>query len=57
MSITQIMRGRTIDELSETERDIVLRLMADPEILRLIYEAEKSGVDIKQLLSNIRKAS
>lgn len=50
MSINQILHGRKLEELNDTERDIVLRLMADPETLRLLYEAEKDGLDVKKLL-------
>lgn len=50
MGIDQILRGRKIDDLTPIEKDIVLRLIADPEIIQLIYEATKEGFDVKQLL-------
>lgn len=50
MSVNQIMRGRTLEELTPAERDIVLKLTADPEILELLHQAKSEGVDIKQLL-------
>ena len=50
MNVNQIMRGREIENLNPIEKDVVLRLVADPEILQLIYEAQKDGFDVKQLL-------
>ncbi len=57
MSVEQILRGRKLDELNPTEKDIVLRLMADPETLQLIYEAEQSGFDVRSLLKISLKRS
>lgn len=50
MTVKQILRGRGMDELTGEERDIVLRLTADREILQLLYEAQQEGLDVKTLL-------
>lgn len=56
MSVSQIMRGRTLEELNPVERDIVLKLTADPEVLELLHQAKAEGVDVKQLLkATLRK--
>lgn len=50
MSVNQILRGRKLDDLTAAEREIVLKLTADPEILELLHQAKDEGVDVKQLL-------
>ena len=50
MSVNQILRGRKLDDLTAAEREIVLKLTADPEILELLRQAKDEGVDVKQLL-------
>lgn len=50
MTVKQIMRGRSMEELNDTEREIILRLTADREILQLLYEAQQEGFDVKTLL-------
>jgi hypothetical protein len=57
MTISQILRGRNLDELTDVERDIVLRLGADTEELRLISEAKAAGLDVKKLLREHLKKS
>jgi len=57
MSIDQILRGRNLDELNPTEKEIILRLLPDPEILQLLYDAKKEGIDAKQLLKISLKRS
>ena len=50
MSVNQILRGRKLDDLTAAEREIVLKLTADPEILELLHQAKDEGVDVKQPL-------
>ena len=50
MTIAQILRGRKIENLNAAEKDTVLRLMADPKELELLYEAKRDGEDPAQLL-------
>jgi hypothetical protein len=57
MTVEQILRGRKIEELNDTEREIVLRLSTDSEILQLIYEGQRDGIDVKQLLKISLKRS
>lgn len=57
MSIDQILRGRDLDDLSPIEKEIILRLLPDPEILQLLYDAKKEGIDAKQLLKISLKRS
>lgn len=50
MSVDQILKKRKIEELSPSELDIVLRLRLKKELLVLLYEAEKDGLNVEQLL-------
>lgn len=50
MTVNQILKKRKIEELSEQERDIILRLRLSPNLLNLLYEAEKAKLDVDQLL-------
>jgi hypothetical protein len=50
MSVDQILRKRPLEKLSPSEQDIVLRLRLEDELVKLLYEAEKDGLDVKQLL-------
>lgn len=50
MTVNQILKKRKIEELSEQERDIILRLRLSPNLLNLLYEAEKAKLDVEQLL-------
>lgn len=50
MTVEDILRKKPMDSLTKDERIIILRLTADPEILELIYEAQKNGLPVKDLL-------
>jgi hypothetical protein len=57
MTVEQILRGRKTEELSETEQEMVLRLGADLEELRLINSIKSRGGDVKKILrAHLKKA-
>ena len=55
MSVDNILRGRTLKELSDIELDMVLRLDPDKEELLLLYKAKRQGIDLKQMLKSVVK--
>jgi hypothetical protein len=50
MSVNSITKGRKLNELSEVERNIVLRLDPEIEELTLLFKAKRMNIDVKSLL-------
>ena len=55
MTIDQIMRGRRMDELGETEQRIIRKLQASDEILQEVARASADGFDVLRELKGLRK--
>lgn len=55
MSVNQILRGRKLDDLTAAERDIVLKLTADSEILELLHQAKAEGGGRKATAQSVSK--
>ena len=50
MNVKQILNKRKLDDLTKEEKDLVLRWRLPASLVDLLYEAEKSGIDIEKLI-------
>lgn len=50
MNVKQILNKRKIEELSDEERDLILRWRLPSSLVNLLYEAEKYGMDVEKLI-------
>jgi post-segregation antitoxin (ccd killing protein) len=56
MSVEEILEGRPLETLQEQVRIFFERMVLSRRTIRLVYEAQKRGIDVDRLLETILEA-